>query len=157
MLATSTRLHTWMRGALLGVALASPAAAQDAQSEIRTALTQWMEDFNARRAGKVCGLFAPDLVAQFRGQPERNYAGLCELLKRSLSDPERSYSYTLAIKEVIVFGDAAIVRLVWTLTVHRKDAPGGDITANEPGMDLFRRQTDGSWKIARYIAYEDER
>ncbi len=146
-----------MRGALLGVALASPAAAQDAQSEIRTALTQWMEDFNARRADKVCGLFAPDLVAQFRGQPERNYAGLCELLKRSLSDPERGYSYTLAIKEVIVFGDAAIVRLVWTLTVHRKDAPGGDITANEPGMDLFRRQTDGSWKIARYIAYEDER
>ena len=23
----------------------------------------------------------------------------------------------------------------------------------EPGMDIFRRQPDGSWKIMRYMAY----
>jgi ketosteroid isomerase-like protein len=155
MIAAATHPRTWMRGVLLAAALASLAAAQDAQSEIRAALTQWMDDFNAGRADKVCGLFAPDLVAQFRGQPERDYNGLCDLLKRSLGDRERAYNYALAIKEIIVIGEFAVVRLVWTLKVQRKDAPGGDITADEPGMDLFRRQPDGSWKIARYIAYED--
>jgi steroid delta-isomerase len=24
----------------------------------------------------------------------------------------------------------------------------------EPGLDVFRRQPDGKWRIARYMAYE---
>ncbi len=46
-----------------------------------------------------------------------------------------------------------MVRLVWTLTVA---TPGvaGTVKAEEPGMDVFRKQPDGSWKIVRYIAYE---
>ena len=27
--------------------------------------------------------------------------------------------------------------------------------STEPGMDIFRRQSDGSWKIIRYLAYEE--
>ena len=145
--------------ALLSLAPVCPAAAQSdnaAQAAIRTALTQWMADFNAGNADKVCGLFAPDLIAQYRGQPERDYNGLCELLKRSLGDRTKSYAYALAIKEILVAGDIAVVRLTWTLKVKPKDgAP--EITSDEPGMDIFRRQPDGSWKISRYIAYEAPR
>jgi ketosteroid isomerase-like protein len=32
----------------------------------------------------------------------------------------------------------------------------GGTSASEPGLDIFRRQPDGSWKIVRYIAYEEE-
>jgi ketosteroid isomerase-like protein len=46
-----------------------------------------------------------------------------------------------------------VVRLVWTLKVRRKDS-GAEVSSDEPGMDIFRRQPDGSWKISRYIAYE---
>jgi steroid delta-isomerase len=42
---------------------------------------------------------------------------------------------------------------VWTLKVKPKDS-GLEISLDEPGMDVFRRQPDGSWKISRYIAYE---
>jgi ketosteroid isomerase-like protein len=28
------------------------------------------------------------------------------------------------------------------------------VETKEPGLDVFRRQPDGSWKIVRYIAYE---
>jgi len=90
---------------------------------------------------------------QYRGQPERDYNSLCDLLKRSLSDRTKTYRYALAIKEILVAGDLAVVRLTWTLTVQRKDVVG-EIVADEPGMDIFRRQPDGSWKISRYIAYE---
>ena len=144
-----------LRAGLVSLALASPAAAQGdkaAQAAIRAALTQWMADFNAGRAEKVCDLFAPDLVAQYRGQPERGWEALCDLLKRSLADRGKSYSYALAIHEILVEGDLAVVRLTWTLTVRGKDA--AETTSFEPGIDIFRRQADGSWKISRYIAYE---
>ncbi len=152
----AAHLRKVVRSGLLSLALVSPAAAQSdspAQAEIRAALTQWMADFNAGNASKVCGLFAPDLIAQYRGQPERDYDSLCRLLIRSLNDRGKTYSYALAIKEILVAGDLAVVRLTWTLTVHPIDATG-ETTSDEPGMDVFRRQPDGSWKIFRYIAYE---
>jgi steroid delta-isomerase len=62
----------------------------------------------------------------------------------------------LAIKEIIVSGDLAVVRLVWTLKVTGIDLPG-EVVSEEPGMDVFRKQPDGSWKIIRYIAYEAAR
>ena len=128
-----------------------PARADDAAGEIKAALTQWTEDFNAGRADKVCGLFAKDLRSDVRGLPERGYEAQCELLKSSLADLTRKYSYALDIKEILVFGEVAIVRLVWTLTVKQD---GSETTSLEPGMDVFRRQADGTWKIIRYIAYE---
>jgi uncharacterized protein (TIGR02246 family) len=155
-MAATAHLRMMMWGGLLSLALISPAATQGdspAQAAIRAALTQWMADFNAGNADKVCGLFAPDLIAQYRGQPERDYRSLCDLLKQSLSDRAKTYAYSLAIKEILVAGDLAVVRLTWTLKVKPKDgAP--EITSDEPGMDIFRRQPDGSWKISRYIAYE---
>jgi ketosteroid isomerase-like protein len=139
---------------VLGVAL-SPVWAQSAdqpESVIRAALTKWTSDFNARDASHICDLFAPDLVYDYRGFPERDYPTLCGLLHRSLADPKKTFSYTLDIKEIIVSGDMAVVRLVWTLKV----ASAGSKTeeSREPGLDVFRRQPDKSWKIARYIAYE---
>jgi steroid delta-isomerase len=154
--ATAACLRGLVRAGLLSLAVVSPAAAQGDtpdQAAIRAALTQWMADFNAGRADKVCALFAPDLVAQYRGQPERGYDALCDLLKRSLGDRSKSYRYALAIQEILVAGDLAAVRLTWTLTVRGKDTASAT-RSEEPGLDIFRRQADGSWKISRYIAYE---
>ena len=155
MCAVAMLVRAYMRGALVSLALISSAAAQGdtpAQAAIRAALTQWMADFNAGRAEKVCDLFASDLVAQYRGQPERRWDALCDLLKRSLADRAKSYSYALAIREILVEGDLGVVRLTWTLKVRGKDA--AETTSVEPGIDIFRRQADGSWKISRYIGYE---
>ena len=156
MRALGAHMRAVLRGAILALAIASPAAAQGDtadQAAIRRALTQWMEDFNAGRADKVCALFAPDLIAQYRGQPERGYEQLCDLLKRSLADRGKSYRYALAIKEIVVEGDLAAVRLTWTLTVRGKGTPS-ETTTEEPGLDVFRRQADGDWKISRYLGYE---
>lgn len=139
--------------AIIASIAAWPAHAADAAAEIESALKQWMADFNAGRADKVCGLFAPDLRADFRGQPERGYGGLCDLLKQSLSDKEKTFSYGLDVKEILVFGDVAVVRLDWTLTV--KDNDGHKSTSVEPGMDIFQKQADGTWRIVRYMAYEN--
>ena len=141
---------------LLCLGSGAAAAAEGAEAAIRSTLERWTEDFNGRRAAAVCGLFAPDLIASYQGQPERGYDALCRLLTASLSDPLRSYRYELRIREIIVSGDLAVVRLVWRLTIDdRSGAPPA--TVEEPGLDVFRRQADGTWKIIRYIAYPADR
>jgi uncharacterized protein (TIGR02246 family) len=132
---------------------AAAQTADKAEAAIRDALARWTADFNARDAARICDLFAPDLVYDYRGFPERTHADLCGLLRRSLADGTRHFTYALDIKEIIVSGDLAVVRLVWTL---RTTLPGASpaVESKEPGLDVFRRQPDGSWKIIRYIAYE---
>jgi ketosteroid isomerase-like protein len=125
---------------------------EPAQNEIRAALTQWTSDFNARNSRAICDLFAPDLRYEYQGFPERGYQDVCGLLQRSLNDPKKRYSYSPAIKEIIVAGDLAVARLTWTLTVRTEGDPG-EVTVEEPGIDIFRKQPDGSWKIIRYVAY----
>lgn len=143
----------------LALSLAGLASAQlraetsePAQNEIRTALMQWTADFNARKLSAICDLFAPDLRYDYRGFPERGYQDVCGLLQRSLNDPKKRYSYSPAIKEIIVAGDLAVVRLTWMLTVRTEGEPG-EVTVEEPGMDIFRKRPDGRWKIIRYVAY----
>jgi len=130
-----------------------PVLAGDAAMEVKSALTQWMADFNAGKTDRVCDLFAADVRADFRGYPTRDHQAVCDLLIKSLTDSTRAFSYGLDIKEIVVFGDVAVVRLVWTLTIKEKD--GREFKSVEPGMDVFRRQADGSWKIIRYMAYEE--
>jgi uncharacterized protein (TIGR02246 family) len=139
---------------MLALLLAAPdmSAAEDAAAEIRATLAQWTEVFNAGRADKVCDLFAKDARADVAGAAERDYAAICDLLTRSLNDKTRHYSYAMDIKEILVFGDAAVVRLVWTLTIKQPD--GGAAKSIEPGMDIFQKQPGGSWKIIRYMSFE---
>ncbi len=128
-----------------GPTLAAPADA------IRARLLSWADDFNAGRSERVCDLFSKDLVSDYRGQGEGDYATRCRLLKRALSDPARSFHYQPLIKEIIVEGDLAVVRLGWTLTVTP-----GEIKVVEPGMDIFRKEADGVWRITRFMAYDED-
>lgn len=123
---------------------------KDPASTIRHALAQWRDDFNARRAEHICDLFAPDLRYDFYGAPERTYPLLCARLRHALADTTQSLHYDLKINEIIVSGNLAIVRLIWTSTVTVSGKRQSD---DETGLDIFSRQPDGSWKIIRYIAY----
>lgn len=143
-------------GALAIASAVSPAAAQPspAEADIRAAFAQWTEDFNARRADKVCDLFARSLISNYRGVPERGFARQCQILNEALPGTDRRYHYALTIKEILVFGEIAIARIVWTLTI-RETATGKETRVIEPGLDVFRKDADGKWRIFRYIAYDE--
>ena len=141
---------------ILIIPCGSRSGAQSAETEqaaIRAALTKWTEDFNAGNVNEVCGLFAPNLRYDYRGFPERNYREICDGLHRSLTDQTRRYSYSLAIKETIVSSDLAAVRLTWTLRIDKPDA--APQISQEHGIDIFRKQSDGTWKIITFIAYNE--
>ena len=149
-------LASALAGYGLAVLAASSAAAQsDAapDKDIRDALAAWTRAFNARDTGPICDLFAPDLRYDFRGAPERDYEAMCSLLHRTLGDRSKTFTYSFDIREVIDSGDVAIVRLIWTSSVSLEGSSQTTAT-KEPGLDVFRRQPDGKWRIARYMAYE---
>ena len=114
---------------------------------IVAALQQWPIDFNAERLDAVCGLFADDVVLIYPDSPDRNRQQFCDQMSGKFADPAKTFEYAPPeINEVLVDGDLATVRLVWTLTV--RDATGKVLeTVREDGVDVFRRQADGTWKI----------
>ena len=125
---------------------ATPDSAQDAAA-IEAALRQFPEDFNAERVDAVCGLFSDDVVLVYPDSPDRNHTEFCDQMRKLFDDPTKTFSYAAPdVREVIVDGDLATVRLIWTLTV--RDASGEVLeTVEEDGVDVFRRQADGSWRI----------
>jgi steroid delta-isomerase len=127
------------------------AAGGAAENEIRSAIENWRSAFNARDEDRVCALFAPDLVANYQGEPERDYASLCEMLRAAVRAPDVIYRYSVEINEIVVYGETAVVRLVWALEIEKAGSPTQ--TIEEPAVDIFHRQSDGTWKISRYLAY----
>ena len=145
------RENRWLACGLviLGAAVScaqGPHPAQD-QAAIEAALKQWPNDFNAEHLADVCGLFADDVVLIYPGAPDRNRDEFCGQMRTLFDDPSKQFSYAAPdIGEVLVDGDLATVRLIWTLTV--RDTSGNVLeTVEENGLDVFRRQADGSWKI----------
>lgn len=119
----------------------------DDAARIREALEKWPRDFAARDVAAVCGLFAPDVTLIYQGGRDNDYAALCSRLTGVLTDPETTFLYDAPdIKEIIVKDDLAVVRLIWTARIRKRDDPR-EIVEKENGIDVFRRQGDGSWKI----------
>jgi steroid delta-isomerase len=142
--------------ALLALSLLSwtvPAHADDAEAAVRAALARWTEAFNSRDAEGVCALFAPDLRSSYRGGPDRNHDEICAQLRQILTDPDRRFRYEADIKEVMTSGELAVVRLDWAFEVRDRQGELLD-RGIDVGMDVFRRQPDGQWRIARFIAYD---
>jgi uncharacterized protein (TIGR02246 family) len=144
------RLIACLAGVVALAGCGSEAATPDPEKDktaIAAALRQWPTDFNAENVAGVCGLFAEDVVLAYPGGEDHNRGELCKRMQTLFNDPEKRYSYAQPdIREVLVDGDLATVRLFWTLTVTD---PVGKVldTGVEDGLDVFVRQPDGTWKV----------
>jgi ketosteroid isomerase-like protein len=144
----------WL-GALMVAALAIsvPAHADPAADEaaIMQRFAIWTAAFNDKDAAGVCDLFAPDLIYSLPELVNGTQATMCGNLAKLFSRTDLKLHYEVpAVHEIIVSGDIAVVRLTWTLTAEAK---GVKDTTTEEGIDIFRRQPDGRWSIARFIAF----
>ncbi len=146
------RLAPLVAIALTATAAGTALADADAdKAAIVQRLQQWTAAFNARDSAGTCDLFAPDLVYAIpevvRGTRETMCSNLAALQART--DIRLHYANP-DIHEILLAGDVAVVRLTWTLTT---EVDGRRDTTTEEGMDIFRRQPDGRWSIARFIAF----
>lgn len=140
---------------LLSSSLVLAAEPDPAEAAIRRTLEQWPKDFNARNKAGVFGFFAAELVATYPGQPDRNFEAMCKHLGSALDDPNKRFRYDAPqIHQILISGDLAVVRLTWTLRFTLADKLG-ETVVREHGMDVFRRQKDGTWKCVISAAYPD--
>ena len=138
---------------LLLVVLVLPAAADGAaeKAAIASRLTGFAAAFNAKDAAGACDLFAPDLIATTQLAPEVSRNTLCKNFERLFAKPDLAVRYDVPdIREIILAGDLAIVRVIWTL--HAR-AGGEEDTTQEGGIDIFRLDPDGIWSITRMNAF----
>jgi ketosteroid isomerase-like protein len=138
---------------LAGLAAALPALADPATdtAAIRARLADWTAAFNARDAAGACDLFAPDLRYALPEELDGTRATMCGNLAEVLAREDLVLHYDPpAIHEILLSGDMAAVRLTWTLTAA---VDGSTETTTEEGLDVFRRQPDGRWSIARFVAF----
>lgn len=121
------------------------------KAAITARLHRWTADFNANDPAGVCDLFAPNLVYSIPEVTNGTRETLCANLAAVLAKSDVKLRYANPdIHEIVVAGDVAVVRLTWTLTT---EAAGTKDTTTEEGMDMFRRQADGRWSIARFVAF----
>jgi ketosteroid isomerase-like protein len=122
-----------------------------ARNSIIQNLNKWSDDFNAKNLDAICSLFAPDLVATFPGAKDRDFKGMCDSLKAAVEGNVGYHYEKPEIEQVIVQGNLAVVRLIWTLKITSDTSE--ERTVKERGLDVFKRQPNGSWKIAISYAH----
>jgi len=131
--------------------LPAHADAEADKAAIMDRFDRWTAAFNAGDAAGVCDLFAPDLIYSLPEVVNGTQKTMCDNLAKITSRSDIKLQYKRPdVHEIIVSGDIAVVRLTWTLTVEAK---GETETTTEEGIDIFRRQPDGRWSIARFIAF----
>lgn len=149
--------RTWP---ILGLLLLLPATGlaevageeRKAESEIRKALANWVEAANRGDWKAALDVWAPDLIGWYPGAPDDTYAREAENAARVRPPRTR---FELDIREVIVSGRLAVVRDVWKLT-SRSDA-GEPTVETIRSFEVWRKQPDGAWKIARWISAPEPR
>ncbi|NGX57979.1 MAG: hypothetical protein K940chlam3_00880 [Chlamydiae bacterium] len=145
----------WIFIAILSCSVLS-ASVEESRLQITQTLEKWSKDFNSRNLQGVCKLFAPDLIASYPGTKDRNYDQMCETLSQSIHHPNKTFRYDVpTIEQMIVSDDIAIVRLIWTLTISGKNQTN-PLIIREKGLDIFKKQPDGTWKIMISYAHPEK-
>lgn len=134
-------------GASLSAAAASTPVEGKAEAEIRAALARWVEAANRQDWKRALDVWAPDLIGWYPGIPDITYERELENSKHPSSGPLTTYQVT--VNEVIISGELAVVRDTWTFT---KKQASGDAIEKVRSYEVWRQQTDGQWKISRWIS-----
>jgi ketosteroid isomerase-like protein len=118
-----------------------------AEKDIRAALAQWTEAANKGDMKAALSVWAPDLIGWPADGPDDTYP----LEARYANQPQGPLktTYGLTINEVIVDGSLAVVRDTWTETTSQDSSP--DKVATFRSYEVWRRQSDKTWKISRWI------
>ncbi len=131
-----------LAAALLACAHVPARSAKDDEAQIRARLEKWVEQFNTGDYAGAATVWAPDLIGWMGGAPDDTYAS--EMAGAQRPAPPDAPQFALTIEEILVDGDLAVVRDRW-----RESARGKKVEFKS--FEVWRRQPDGQWKIARWI------
>lgn len=123
---------------------------------INVAKSQYRDGFNTGDVDRVLSVFAPEFTDMSDGRPNRYGADARVKLRDYLADLFARYDAKLnvIIVAIPVLGNTAFDYGWHELTLMPRD--GSDpIYRRTRYLELWRKQTDGEWRIFRYIDNAD--
>lgn len=154
-----TAAALFLGAALVGCAaqprpeVASEASAQRDEQVIRATLADWVRAYNAGDYVHAAEIWAPDLIGWYPGAPDDTYADEQAAARKGAPAGAARVTFAVAIDEVIVSGDLAVVRDTWTQTTTGSGEGGKGAKATTfRSFEVWRRQSAGGWKVARWIS-----
>jgi len=115
---------------------------------LRSLIIKSGEAFNASDPDAIMSSYARDIILSYPGVPDMDYEALARAYAglRTRKDVVEKTSPT--IEEILVSGDLGIIRVMWT-TQTRETATGRQSTRQMKDLQVWRRESDGSWKFIR--------
>lgn len=122
-----------------------------AATAVRARLTEWVRQANANDRTGMNEVWAPGLVGWF--PRARLFSDSAAAAAAGLPATETSRApqttYGLVIADVVASGSVVVVHDVWTET---RDFGSRKAKRVIRGSELWRCQSDGKWRIARYVS-----
>ena len=137
-----------------------PAAEQVATTEadmeaIGGLQTTYLAALDASDAEQYAALFTDDGVLMTPNEPPVNGSEAIDAQLQAVFDQVDFENHDISTAEMVVLGDWAFAR--GTLTGTMAEKPDGEpIESTRSWVMIFRRQPEGSWRIARYILNSDD-
>jgi ketosteroid isomerase-like protein len=129
-----------------------PHAQASAEAQIRQALADWVKATNEGDRQRANSIWAKDLIGWYPGQPDDTYEKEMQAAARPQSGKKPRTTTAVTINEVLVSSDMAVVRDTWTFTQEGSGASDANSPDVIRSFEVWRKQADGSWKIARWIS-----
>lgn len=123
------------------------------EEAVRRAVEKLARDFNARDVKAVMSNFADDVMLASAHHPDVDYKSMEEGFARAYAKPPATpYEVVTKVEEVEVSGSLAFVRLIWL----REAEEDGRVLRREKDFEIWLRQKDGRWKLARGYSFTFE-
>jgi ketosteroid isomerase-like protein len=140
----------------LANAQGAPAAASAHERDVealRKAIIRSGEAFNASDPDAIMSQYARDVILSYPGIPDMDYAALVAGYA-SLRTPKPGVTVRTSptIEEILVSGDLGVIRVMWTTTTTETNPPR-ESTRQMKDLQVWRRESDGTWKFARGMHY----
>lgn len=118
--------------------------------DVRAALGKLLDGFNNRDAKAVLSSFSEDVYIINPTRGAGDYKNLSEGLAKAYAVPTKNpYTVLINVEEVQASGDLAFVRLMWLRERNSDKA----IISKEKDLEIWRRQKNGQWKLARGYSF----
>ena len=93
--------------------------------------------------------YAKDIVLSYPGLPDLGYDELVQSYREMVKRPPGVTVQTMpTIEEILVSGDLALIRVMWTTTTTNAEPPR-QTSRQMKDFQVWRREKDGTWKFAR--------
>jgi uncharacterized protein (TIGR02246 family) len=129
------------------LAVGEPAASEkQIEAGVRAEFARWTEAYKRHDLQETMMIFDPQVRFAFQGGPDVGYAEL-ERSYAAEFKTDTTAEWVGSIDEVQASGDLAAEFSTWKLIEHR-DGKEVELAQNR-GMDLFRLNARGEWRIIR--------